>query len=65
MEEKKNCWEYMLCGKESTCPAYPNSGRICWSKAGTFCGGTTQLGFAEKQDNCQRCRFYQTLDTKY
>lgn len=62
---KQNCWEHMKCGKEGACPAYPDYGRICWSKSGTFCGGEIQLGFSEKKDNCKRCRFYDTLDTKF
>jgi len=64
-EPKQNCWEAKRCGKESDCPAYPDSGRICWSKTGTFCGGTVQLGFADKKDKCRECDFYQTLDTRY
>jgi methyl-accepting chemotaxis protein len=62
---KLNCWEFKKCGKENSCPAYPDSGRICWSKSGTFCGGEVQKGFAEKKDNCLACSFYQTLDSKY
>ena len=64
-KDKKNCWEFKKCNKEHICPAYPNDGRICWSKSGTFCGGTVQLGFAVKQKECEKCDFYQTLDTKY
>ena len=64
-EERLNCWEFKKCGKENSCPAYPDSGRICWSKSGTFCGGEIQLGFDKKRDKCKVCDFYQTLDTHY
>ena len=63
--EKQNCWENKKCGKESLCPAYPNSGRICWSVTGTICAGKVQLGFTDKKEKCKECGFYATLDTKY
>ena len=63
--EKLNCWEFKKCGKESSCPAYPDNGRICWSKTGTYCGGEVQLGFDKKRPKCKVCNFYETLDTKY
>jgi len=60
---KPNCWEYMKCGKEQECKAYPDNGRICWSVTGTLCGGETQGGFATKKDRCKECRFNATLET--
>ena len=35
-----------------------NAGRICWAVAGTFCGGTQQGTFAQKQLNCMNCDFF-------
>ncbi len=37
------------------------SGRACWVVAGTYCGGTIQGTFAQKQLACQRCDFYQKV----
>jgi len=34
------------------------SGRICWAKAGTLCGGKIQGSFAQKDHNCSRCDFF-------
>ncbi len=65
-----NCWEYKKCGREKggaktaelgVCPAYPDHGRDCWFVAGTLCGGRVQGTFAEKQDDCQECDFYQKV----
>lgn len=33
-------------------------GRICWAIAGTFCGGSVQGTFAEKELNCMQCEFF-------
>ncbi|OGS02022.1 MAG: hypothetical protein A2204_07555 [Elusimicrobia bacterium RIFOXYA1_FULL_47_7] len=38
-----------------------NAGRICWAIAGTFCGGTVQGEFAQKQVNCIVCDFYKVV----
>ncbi len=38
-----------------------NSGRACWTVAGTFCGGTVQGSFARKQVACKRCDFYKKV----
>jgi len=35
-----------------------NGGRICWSIAGTLCGGEVQAEFATKFANCVICAFY-------
>ena len=33
-------------------------GRLCWSIAGTLCGGKVQGTFAQKVSNCMTCEFY-------
>ena len=35
-----------------------HGGRICWSVAGTLCGGEIQGTFAQKVANCMACEFY-------
>jgi hypothetical protein len=35
-----------------------NRGRICWTVAGTRCGGTIQGTYAEKIQSCFSCEFY-------
>jgi len=60
--EKVPCWEYMQCGRdvndELKCPAYPYFGQVCWAVAGTLCAGKIQGTFAQKIDDCRKCRFY-------
>ena len=59
------CWEIMQCGRDSEsalkCPAYPNFGRTCWAVAGTFCEGKAQGTFAQKLEDCKKCKFYQKV----
>lgn len=64
-----NCWEYKKCGREAggakvkelgVCPAYPDNGRMCAQKAGTFCGGLVQGTFASKLSNCLKCDFFKS-----
>ena len=59
------CWEYMKCGRDKDatmkCPAYSNFGRVCWVVAGTFCEGKVQGTFAQKNEDCRKCDFYQML----
>ncbi|RJR14829.1 MAG: hypothetical protein C4581_13310 [Nitrospiraceae bacterium] len=38
-----------------------NGGRICWSVAGTFCGGKVQGDFAQKTVSCMSCDFFKTV----
>jgi len=38
-----------------------NGGRICWTIAGTFCGGKVQGTFAEKQISCMACDFFKRV----
>lgn len=58
------CWEYMKCGHEEKCPAYPDSGRTCWYVAGTYCGGEVQGEYAQKIDNCNTCDFFLAIKNK-
>ncbi len=39
-------------------------GRICWSIAGTFCGGEIQGTFAEKRESCQKCNFFKIVQAE-
>ena len=67
--KRKNCWEFMQCGREpggenasesGICPvALPETfdGRPCWLVAGTFCRGEVQGTFARKLVNCMDCDF--------
>jgi len=32
----ERCWEFMRCGDQLTCPAYPDCGEKCWEAAGTM-----------------------------
>ncbi|GEM_PF-221509 len=65
---KTPCWELMQCGRDRDaslkCPAYPHFGRICWVVAGTFCEGKIQGTFAQKSEDCQRCRFFHLVAKK-
>jgi len=38
-----------------------NSGRACWTVAGTLCGGNVQGTHAAKHDACQKCDFYKQV----
>ena len=81
-EERKNCWEYMKCGRElggknveemGCCPASTeniddglnngkNSGRFCWTIAGTYCKGKIQGIYAQKLKDCMQCPFYKKVE---
>ena len=56
-------------GTLGVCPAFTathldgrhngtNGGRLCWTIAGTHCGGVIKGTEAEKLENCLECRFY-------
>jgi len=65
----QQCWQHMNCGRDcdsssEKCPAYPNFGRVCWAVAGTYCEGRMQATYAQKIENCKRCKFYQTVNEK-
>ncbi len=55
-----NCWEFMKCDRQSTCPAYPHHGVHCARVAGTLCGGKVQGTFALKLTNCMQCDYYKS-----
>jgi len=60
--ERMNCWEYKNCAEEvfKICPAYPDSGSVCWMLAGVKCQGRKQ-GFSSLDEQiayCGRCDFY-------
>lgn len=38
-----------------------NGGRICWSVAGTLCGGKIQGDFASKQVSCMACEVFKGI----
>jgi C4-dicarboxylate-specific signal transduction histidine kinase len=38
-----------------------NAGRICWTAAGTFCGGKVQGNFAAKIMSCLECDFFKSV----
>ncbi|MBI5562947.1 MAG: hypothetical protein HY894_08895 [Deltaproteobacteria bacterium] len=38
-----------------------NGGRLCWAVSGTFCGGTVQGTFAQKELTCMSCEFYKMV----
>jgi hypothetical protein len=38
-----------------------NAGRICWTVAGTFCGGKVQGTFAQKQVSCMSCDVFKRV----
>ena len=64
---KAQCWEIMRCGVEksenaaTTCPAFPNYGRICWSVAGTMSDTKVHCSVAEKLGDCRKCPFYEIV----
>ncbi len=58
----KNCWEYMGCGMEQNCPAYPNYGRSCFAVTGTYCRGEKQTSYDHKIAKCRElCPFYKHM----
>ena len=69
MEEMKNCWEIMACGREKggvnaeefgECPASKQGlGHSCWVAAGTFCDGVVQGTYAQKERNCMLCKVHE------
>ncbi len=53
-----NCWEYINCGSQQKCPAFPDNGRECWSVTGTLCRGEVQGTAEEKRRDCiTLCKF--------
>jgi len=61
-----NCWDFYHCPRERQllCPAFTeDSGRACWSVAGTLCGGAVQGLNAKTIGSCERCDFYHQVKT--
>ena len=57
--ERLNCWEFMKCGREKNCPAYPSHGRECFAVTGTYCRGEKQPSYEGKIAKCRElCGFY-------
>ncbi|MHA2232038.1 MAG: two-CW domain-containing protein [Candidatus Hodarchaeales archaeon] len=67
-----NCWDFKNCGKTDSCPAATfvkadgfaggqNGGRACVYITGTYCSGTIQGTFKDKERGCDACEFYQLL----
>jgi methyl-accepting chemotaxis protein len=53
------CWEYLKCGKEQNCPAYPKNGANCWTVEGTLCRNQRQGDYDSKIGACRtECTFY-------
>jgi hypothetical protein len=53
------CWEYLNCGTEKNCPAYPEDGFGCWNVEGTLCRGKRQGDYEAKIGACRLdCTFY-------
>lgn len=62
MDTNQKCWEYMNCGKEEECPAYPNHGHSCFSVTATVCRGSVQGTYDEKAGACRNgCKFYKQM----
>ena len=76
--EFKNCGRQVggaKVGELGVCPAASTEsangynggikgGRICWSLAGTFCGGKVQGTFTDKQASCMGCEFFKKVKTE-
>jgi methyl-accepting chemotaxis protein len=59
---RKNCWELLKCGKEVTCPAYPDHGRECFAVTSTLCRGEKQGTYEQKIAQCREtCKFYEGI----
>ena len=41
-----------------------NGGRICWSIAGSFCGGEKQGTFAQNKFSCMGCEVFRTVQSE-
>lgn len=62
MATNQNCWEYVNCGKEKECPAYPDNGKMCYSVAATLCRGEIQGAYKDKAQACRTiCEYYKRL----
>jgi hypothetical protein len=56
------CWDFMKCGMETHCPAYPDHGFDCWNVEGTLCRGQKQGSYDAKVGSCRSlCGYYQGI----
>lgn len=67
-----SCWEINTCGRQrggaaeekmGACPAWPDHGHSCWTKAGTSCGGKVECTLAQKLGFCNLCEVYKSYST--
>ena len=56
----EKCSSVMGC-KQTDCPCYGAEAGSCWNEAGTFCGGQTQGGFAQKYGSCRQCPYFKRM----
>lgn len=62
MDSSQKCWEFMKCGIEKECPAYPEYGTSCYRITATLRRRTTQGTYDEKLDDCKKsCKFYKKM----
>jgi len=60
--ERPNCWEFLKCGREQGCKAYPSHGRSCFAVTGTLCRGEEQGSYDQKIAKCREtCPFYRSM----
>jgi len=60
--DRTTCWEYIKCGREQNCPAYPSHGRACYAVTATHCRGEVQKDYEEKIAKCRAiCDFYKFM----
>ena len=65
-----DCWDAENCSDDvrSTCPAYPDMGKVCWKITMTQCGNgkVRKMSLLEKIIYCRNeCAFYKKYLRKY
>lgn len=58
--EKKNCWEYLSCGKKN-CPQYKLEENDCWVEIGTLCKKGKNDQCFDKLKVCSYCDVYKSI----
>ncbi len=62
MNQSGKCWDFLKCGREKDCPAYPDHGFDCYKVTGTECRGEKQGSYDDKIAKCRTsCAFYDNL----
>ena len=51
------CWKVEKCGMKN-CPAYKKTDIPCWYVTGTMCKGGIQGTYAQKIEECKKCKVY-------